>query len=379
MGDLEHRKKFIINTVYWALVVGVIFLVTRYLLGLIWPFFLAFIFSWALTPIVRWLTARCHIRHGISVLLCLLLFFGLVGGLVIALIVNLVSWVQSFVAWLPPFYSGTVEPMLRDATAWVSDFVEKLDPDATAIITNTFSNIISSAGSAVSTFSVKAVGVVSGWVTKLPGRLLSTLICIIATVFMTADFSRMTSFLLRQLPERSRHVTVKAKESLINVLSKYGRSYGIIMCITFVELSVGLLILGQDEALLLALIIAIFDIFPIIGAGFFLIPWGVATLLSGTIAKGVGLLALYIIITVLRQFIEPRVVGHQVGLHPLVTLIAMLVGTKLFGGIGLLGLPIACAIIKSLDDTGVIHVLRKESDPDDPLAVPKQGDPSEKN
>ena len=57
---------------------------------------------------------------------------------------------------------------------------------------------------------------------------------------------------------------------------------------------------------------------------------------------------------------EPRVVGHQVGLHPLVTLIAMLVGTKLFGPIGLLGLPIACAIIKNLDDTGVIHLIRHE-------------------
>lgn len=378
MGDsIERRRRFIINTVYWAIVVGIVFLITKYLLGLIWPFFLAFLFSWALTPLVRLLTVKCHIKHGLSAAICLLLFFGIVGALLLVLIFNIVSWVQQFVVWLPTVYTGVVEPALRDATAWAQQFVGRLDPEAADMLQSSLANLISSAGSAVSTFSVRAVGVVSGWVTKVPGRLLSTLICIIATVFMTADFSRMTSFLLRQLPQRTRHVTVKAKESFVSVLKKYGKSYGIIMCITFVELSVGLLILRQEAAILLALLIAIFDIFPVVGAGFFLIPWAVVTLLGGNMAKGIGLLALYIIITIFRQFIEPRVVGHQVGLHPLVTLIAMLVGTKLFGGIGLLGLPIACAIIKSLDDTGVIHVLRKDGD--EAAAVPIPVDPPEKN
>lgn len=362
MADLDRRRRFIVNTVYWALVVGIVFLVTKYLLGLIWPFFLAFIFAWCLTPIVRWLTVKCHIRHGIAAAICLLLFFGIVGGLLLALVFNVVSWAQTLVTWLPSFYSDTVEPMLRDATAWVEDFVARLDPEAADVVTATFSDIISSAGTAVSSFSVRAVAAVTGWVAKVPGKLLSTLICIIATVFMTVDFHRMIAFLLRQLGQRTRLVVVKAKETFLSVLSKYGKSYGIIMAITFVELSIGLLILRQEKALLLALIIAVFDILPVIGAGLFLIPWALASLLSGSMAKGLGLLALYIVITVIRQFVEPRVVGHQVGLHPLVTLIAMLVGTKLFGGIGLLGLPIACAIMKSLDDTGVIHILRREGD-----------------
>ena len=359
------------NTVYWALVVGIVFLVTRYLLGLIWPFFLAFIFSWCLTPIVRWLTVKCHIRHGIAVTICLLLFFGIVGGLLLALIFNIVSWAQSFVTWLPSFYSSTVEPELRDATIWVEDFVERLDPEAASMVRTTLGSVISSAGSAVSSFSVQAVAAVTGWVTKIPGRLLSTLICVIATIFMTADFHRMVSFILRQLNQRTRHVVIKAKETFLVVLKRYGKSYGIIMGITFVELSIGLIILRQEKALLIAMLIAIFDIFPILGAGAILIPWAIVSLLSGATVKGIGLLALYIIITVIRQFLEPRVVGHQVGLHPLVTLIAMLVGTKLFGAIGLLGLPIACAIMKSLDDTGVIHILRKEQDPQMPVPAPE--------
>ncbi len=378
MGDsIERRRRFIINTVYWAIVVGIIFLITKYLLGLIWPFFLAFIFSWALTPLVRLLTVKCHLKHGFAAAICLLLFFGIMGALLLVLIFNIVSWVQQFVMWVPTVYTGVVEPAMRDATAWAQQFVGRLDPEAAEMLQTSLASAISSAGSAVSSFSVRAVAVVSGWVTKVPGRLLSTLICIIATVFMTVDFSRITSFLLRQLPQRTRHVTVKAKESFVTVLKKYGKSYGIIMCITFAELSIGLLILRQEAAIFLAILIAIFDIFPVVGAGAILIPWSIVTLLGGNMAKGFGLLALYLIITIFRQFLEPRVVGHQVGLHPLVTLIAMLVGTKLFGGIGLLGLPIACAILKSLDDTGVIHLLRKESD-DRPVPAEASA-PQEKN
>ena len=370
MADIDRRKRFVINVAYWLAVIGTIVFFARYVLGLIWPFFLAFIFSWMLTPAVRWLTVRCHIKHAISSIICLVLFFGVVGGLFLALILNLVSWVQSFVNWLPGFYAANIDPLLRDLTARVEQLTADLDPDITEVIRTSLRSITSSLGSFVSNFSLKAVGVVSGWITQLPGRLLSTLICIIATVFLTMDFHRVTAFLLRQLPARTRHVVVEAKESFLRVVVKYGKSYGIIMTITFVEISIGLLILRQDKAILLALLIAIFDIFPIVGAGFILIPWGIVQLLTGAIAKGLGLFAMYIIITVIRQFMEPRIVGHQMGMHPLVTLIAMLVGTKLFGPIGLLGLPIACAIIKSLDDTGVIHVIRKEDDPEMP-APPK--------
>ena len=355
---------------------GIVFLVVRYLLGLIWPFFMAFIFSWMMNPIIRWMTVKCHIRHSFAVVFCLLLFFGILGGLLVVITVNIVSWVQDLVVMLPSLYKDTIEPAMRTGTAWVQELIARLDPDASAVVQSSIESVISSVGSAVSNFSIQAVGVVSGWVTQLPGRLLSTIIFIIAMVFMTADFNRVTAFLLRQMTDRTRHVVTKAKETFISVIGKYGKSYGIIMGITFVELLIGLLILRQEKAVFLAALIAMFDILPIVGAGFILIPWAIVNLISGAVAKGLGLIALYIVITVIRQFIEPRVVGHQVGLHPLVTLIAMLVGSRLFGGIGLVGLPIACAIINSLDETGVIHVLRREDAA--PVPVPAAGDGGEK-
>lgn len=375
MHDINRRQRFIVNTAYWAIVVGFIFLIMRYLLGLIWPFFLAFIFAWVQTPIIRWLTAKCHIKHSISVALCLLVFFAIVGGLIVVVLLNLVSWVQQLVIWLPSLYTGTIEPALRDGSVQLEEWAAQLSPDVSTVVRNIVSNVISSLGSSVTSFSMQAVGIVSGWIARLPSRLLSALICVIATVFMTVDFHRITAFVLRQFPEQTRHIIKEAKLTFVSVIKKYGRSYGIIMGITFCELLAGFLILRQDGAVLIAMLTAILDIFPVIGVGFILMPWALVSFIGGNIAKGVGLVMMYIIITVIRQIIEPRVVGHQVGLHPLVTLIAMLVGTKLFGGIGLLGLPIACAIIKSLDDTGVIHVIRKDT----PAPARVQAPSSEKN
>ena len=362
MADLNQRRKFIINASYWAIVVAIVFLVTRYLLGLVWPFFLAFLFAWLMTPVIRWMTVKCHIKRTFAVAMCLLLFFAVAAALLVVVLISASSWVQRLIVWLPTLYTDIIDPVLRSGTQQLLELAERLGPEATATVQSVMPNLISTVADAVSGFSLRAVTVVSGWLTKLPSFLLTSLICIIATVFMTVDFHRITAFLFRQLPERPRHVVRKAKDAFVVVVTKYGKSYGIIMGITFLELLAGLIILRQEQPGLVAAAIAIFDIFPIVGAGLIIIPWSAVTLLSGNIAKGLGLFAMWVILTIVRQIIEPRVVGHQVGLHPLVTLIAMLVGTKLFGGIGLFGLPIACAIIKSLDDTGVIHVLHKEQD-----------------
>ena len=82
--NIEKRKRFIINVLYWAIIIGILMLFFRYLLGIIWPFFFAFLFAAAMMPAIRWLTAKCHIKHSISVALCLLIFFAVLGGAIIA-------------------------------------------------------------------------------------------------------------------------------------------------------------------------------------------------------------------------------------------------------------------------------------------------------
>jgi len=372
MPDLDRRRRFIVNAAYFAVWVAVIFLVFRYLLNLIWPFFVAYLFAWLLKPVIRWLTARCHIKYTISVALSLIVFFAILGGIAVLVTSRIAAGIADIIVWLPSLYRDTIEPGLENLSVWIEGLANRISPEAYAMVNSAVPNIISSIGSAVTSVSMRIVSALSGWATKLPSRLLSALICVIATIFMTADFPRMNAFILRQIPEQPRHILTEARDRLTMILRKYGKSYGIILCITFAEVLAGLLILRQHNALLLSLAIAVFDIFPIVGVGTILLPWSVILLLGGSVGKGVGLIILWTVTIVVRQIMEPRIVGHQVGLHPLITLAAMFIGTKLFGGVGLFGLPITCAIVQSLNEAGVIHIIKREQDEE---AEPQQDSP----
>ncbi len=360
MAETNKRKRVITNIIYWTLIAAIVFLVFKYLIGLIWPFFLAFLFAWLLRPLIRVMTEKWRMRYNISAAICLVLFFLVAGGILTAIIFRIVSTASDMVGAIPSLYTDTIEPGLKRALTSIEDLLLRVSPEMYTMVDDSLGNVISSISSAVAQFSVKAVTVVSGWVTKLPSLLLSLLICLIATVFMTMDFPGITAFVLRQIPVKTKRIITETMESLKNVVFRFGKGYLIVMAITFTEILIGLLIIRQNNAGLIAAAIAIFDIFPIVGAGMILAPWAIITLISGAYAKGIGLLALWIIVIIVRQIIEPRIVGRSVGLHPLVTLMSMFVGTKLFGGIGLFGLPITCAIVKSLNDGDVIHVLKKE-------------------
>ena len=378
MSVISRRRRFIINTAYYAVIVGIVFLVFRYLLNLIWPFFVAFLFSSLLIPVIRWLTVRCRMKYNLAAALCLLIFFALLGGIAVLITSRVITLIADTVTWLPTLYSDTIAPGLENLSNSLEELAERVSPEVAQTVNNALPTIISSIGSTVTSSSMRLVSSLSGWATKLPSRLISTLICVIATVFMTLDYHRMTAFLLRQVPERPRHVISEAKATLGQVIRKYGRSYGIIMGITFLEMLAAMLLLRQEHAFLIAAAIAVFDIFPIVGAGTILGPWGIICLLGGSTAKGIGLIAVWIIEIIVRQIMEPRIIGRQVGLHPLITLIAMFVGSKLFGGVGLFGLPITCAIVSSMDQAGVIHIIRHENAPEpatpDEPSRPADGD-----
>ena len=118
--------------------------------------------------------------------------------------------------------------------------------------------------------------------------------------------------------------------------------------ITLFELCIGFLLLRVEYVFLLALLVALLDFLPIFGVGTVLLPWGIFSLLVGNTALGVGLLVLYVVITVLRQAIEPHFVGKSLGLHPILMLVAIYAGIKLLGIVGFLAGPLLAIIIKAV-------------------------------
>lgn len=138
-----------------------------------------------------------------------------------------------------------------------------------------------------------------------------------------------------------------AKDASIGVKG-YLKSRIIIMAMAFLILSVGLTIIDSPMPYLFAFIISLIDIIPLLGAGIIMIPWGIVSYFWGNSELGKEILILYVVFTILKQVIEPKVLGKQIGLSPIYTFIATIVGSIIFGPIGLIMGPIIAIIIKSI-------------------------------
>ena len=156
--SIEKRRSFIINTVYVAILVGLVFLVFKYLLGLFWPFILAALFAWILRAPIRWLTAKCHVKYTISVTICLAVFFVIVATLAGLITAKLVTSASDLVGAIPSFYTNQVEPALASLAGEIEDFANHTIPVADDVICEALMNIATSLIQSVSTFTLKADG-----------------------------------------------------------------------------------------------------------------------------------------------------------------------------------------------------------------------------
>lgn len=355
MEKLENKKEFIINFMYWGLVLGLVILGLRFTTKYLMPFVIGFVISFLLKPFIQRLTDKFGDKKWIS-LLVILAFYLIFAFLMFWLFVGVFTAVQNFAKTLPSFYQSTLYPALEQIIAYFGKLIEDLNPDVLAIVDEMAGSIFSSLESIVKNLSGGALNWLTKIIASVPSILIAILIAVISSFFFTLDYQTIVRNTMGLIPKKQRDLILDIKNGLVSTLGKYLRAYAVLMSLTFVELSIGFLILGVSNPIGLAAIIAAVDILPVLGTGGVVIPWMIVEALTGDLSLAFGLLVLYLIITVIRNILEPKVVGDQIGLHPLVTLMSIFVGVKLFGFWGLLGLPIAITIVKSLHDEGKIEI-----------------------
>lgn len=369
------RSRFLTNIAFWAVIIAIVYFVFKYLINLVMPFFLALIFAALSRPLARVLSRETktvrdengetrevkrvfHLNHNFAAVFSVVLLFVVIIGIVTLICFRLVNTGTDIVRQLPAFYSGTIQPGIELGLEKLEQWAASVDDSVLETVRNAVPNVLSTVGAKVTDFSAKVLVWVSSLAGSLPTMLLNSLICLIATVFIAIDFDAISAFLGRNLPAKPLKMVIEIKDSFIGIVWEFVRSYFYIFLITAAEITVGLLIVGQKNALLIGVLIAVFDAFPIVGSGMVLLPWSVWTLFAGNTGKGIGLFVLYLVVVIARQIIEPKLVGKHVGLRPIVTLVCMFVGTKLFGALGLFGLPIMAAIITDMNNEGVINFFK---------------------
>lgn len=355
---IEKRKNFIINLIYGIIIVGIVFILFKYGLPFISPFVLAFIIAYLLKSPIKFLTQKCKIKKIFAAIFVVVLFYATVGILVFIIGVVLFSGIKELFFNLPDLYTSEIEPFIMKTFNSIQFSITKLDASQMNTVEELSLNLVQSLGEIISNLSFKVIRTISGYASSLPGLFIRILFTIISTFFLVIDYEKITKFLMNQLKEKHKKLIIEVKNYVVNTLFRCIISYALIMFITFTELAIGLSIIGVKDAILLALLISFFDVLPVLGTGGVIIPWLIFAAFQGKYGLAIGLLILYLVVVIIRNILEPKIVGSQMGLHPLVTLMALFVGAQLFGVLGLLGLPITLSLLKNLNDKGTINILK---------------------
>ena len=334
--NTEKKRDFLINLIYWLVVAAGVYLFLQYLLPISVPFIIGILSAWL---VVR-LSDKLHCRHKLLRIGLTVLIYGLIGLLVTLIVVKSVSGVTGLIQWLPKFYENKLLPLATLAYDWIAHKIQLLDPALLGALEMLLEGLLSGMKNLISYLSGLAVNLVSGVATGVPNLILSLLAMIFSTIFVVGDYERIAGFAAENIPEKAKKILTSVRIYLTDTLFVVIRSYVLIMLLTFGELSILFSVFGIEHAVLKAAVIALLDILPILGTGGIMIPWGVTSLVLGYYKLGLELLAIYGIVTVVRNYVEPKIVGTQLGLHPIITLVSMFIGLRLFGFWGIFGLPV---------------------------------------
>lgn len=351
---VERKKDLLVDIAFIVVIAALCYLAFRFLIIYLLPFVIGFILSAAIQRPARFLERKTHAPQGLwSVVLVVFSYVAVVGVLVF-LAYQLYGQLSAFARSLPtyiPMLSNMFSGLNNLISEWFAGLPQELLSTVQSLPETAVSALASGLTGALSSFA-------SAVVTGLPGILVTSLVTIVASCFIAKDYTKMMVFVKEHLSARHWNLLLDAKKIFSTNILKMLRGYLILMVLTFTELSIGLLLLGYRYAIALAALIAIVDILPILGTGTVLIPWVLIKLISGDWLGALGLAVLYIVITIVRNILEPKIIGKQVGLPPLVTLLSMYCGLRLLGVWGLFGFPIALIILKSLHDTGRLKIWR---------------------
>lgn len=348
---VEKRKNFLINFCYLAILLGLIYIGVKYLVPAILPIVLALLIAVILKGPIGKISRSKNISRGLTSVMLLIVFYAFFTILIILLVSQLLSLIQSGITVVPDVYLDKIEPIFNKIAEDILVMFPEIASDVegvTRYITNSISTFINNASTSI----VAGIGTL---VAKIPSLLVNALFTLIASFFFTIYYHDITNFIFRQLPKDMAIRSRELKGSVIGTILDYVKSYAILMLVTFIELSIGIIILGIDNPLAVSAIISIVDILPVLGVGTVLIPWSIIGFVSNNFKIGIGMLVLYGIITIVRQSLEPRIIGQQIGLHPVVTLVSIYVGGQLFGLLGVFLLPITIVMIKKLHDDGTLN------------------------
>lgn len=351
----ENLKKYpeLVSLFLFLAIGAAVVWATNNLFSMLAPFLIAYIVTRLLRPMMVKIKEKTKIPNGINTVICMLTFVLVVGAIIWLAGHYIVSGIEHIIKILSS--GSTIDSLVSSLESlWfkVDEWLVFLSIEITMSDIMTFvSDVIKNAVTFLSNFSLSLV-------MGIPNFLMAFIIGCVAACYMLFDYDRIATFILKQCGDNTRKFIDVFNHQVLTSLIKMILSYALISLVCFAEMLIGFAILGVENGSFLALLIAVFDVLPVVGSGAILVPWGIIALIMGNAKLGIGLIVLWGIIVVVRQILEPKIVGDQVGLYPLITVIALYLGLKLMGGLGLIMGPLYIIICKKMNEEGIIKLYK---------------------
>lgn len=348
--------KQLLNSILPILIILLCIPIGRAIFPLIAPFVLSFAIAFAMEPAVSSLARRGVRRHIGAGIMTTITFF-LIAGLLTTCTTCGAHMLTTY-AKKAPSLLAEFSQMLFTIKQQLELLLNKAPVPMTRELSSAAEGISSQLEELPLWASQQVLHSLSTFAKQSPNCVLFLCTAVIGIYFFSAYFTDILDFVRRQIPERWQN-----KLSLIwSVTVGAGFAYLKVQCIisgiTFLILLVSFMFIGIDHAFYTAAIIAIVDALPILGSGTVLIPWAVVCLLLDNAKRAVALLLVYALLVVSHNILQTKLIGTQLGLHPVASLVSLYIGWKLWGLCGMIFLPILCVLLCRLNRAGIIHLYK---------------------
>lgn len=338
--NLDEKKKFIINFAYFTVWVIILYLLFKVAAIYFFPFLIGIIIAYTVQKLAEILSKKTKIKKQNCAAVLSVVVFVTVIILATLLCWLLYSQINKLIFYLSN-HSGSIKQYIENLYTYFENLLKNTDGDFQNTLKRFSYNTFNSFITKISGYLSNAV---TAFIKKLPTLLISCVVTVIATYYISKDYNRLLKFVRGFLSNKFYRLVADIKNIFTECFLKFVVGYLWLFIITFCELLIGFLVLKIKNFIFLAALVAILDLLPVIGTGTILLPWAIVVFLQNEYRLGIGLVVLYLLITVARNFVEPKIIGRQIGINPLFTLVFIFLGLRVGGIIGMIIFPIAFTV-----------------------------------
>lgn len=339
-----YIKIFVYFLLFVCLLLGIIYCVPPFL-----RFFMPFVIGWIIAmianPLVRFMEHRIKILRKHSSVIIIVVALGGVVGLLYLLMGALARQLGQLLSDLPALYQQ-LEGAINSISHKLDGFYQVLPDQIQSFVMNLSDSIGIYLSNMISNLDTPTISDAGSLAKNAAEFLFMSIITVLSAYFFIAERDNLVVKIKKITPQVIINQYQLVIDNFKTAVGGYFKAQFKIMLIITLILFIGFLILKVDYSFLLALGIAFLDLLPVFGTGAVIWPWALVDLISGNYLRVIGLLVIYLVCQIVKQLLQPKMVGDSIGISPFQTLLFMFIGYRLGGLLGLIiGIPIGMVLV----------------------------------